>query len=55
MRALAVVGVDGDDDFLHGLEALVALEHRQTGEILFAASRTIGIKNGEFHGCNFSG
>ena len=38
-----------DDDFLDGLEALVAFERRETVEILFAARRAIGSKNGKFH------
>src|SRR5439155_12772791 len=32
VRALAVVGVDGDDHFLHGLEAAVTFEGGNVGE-----------------------
>src|SRR5207249_3149751 len=47
--ALAVVGVDGDDDLLHGLEAAVTFKGGQVGEILFAARLAVGTENGEFH------
>ena len=49
VRALAVVRVDRDNDFLDGLEAFVALERRQD-KILLGARRGVGTENGKFHG-----
>src|SRR5690606_8412867 len=49
MSALAIVGIDGNDHFLHGLKALVAFEHGKIGEILFAAGFAVGTKNCKFH------
>ena len=49
VRALAVVGVDCDDDFLDRLKAFIALENGETGKILLAGAGAVGTKNSEFH------